>query len=262
MNIQGTFPYNFEDASKFLSNLESELDDSAKKVITEFGVEIAKMKSVLMKKIARVISRPYTPSASQRTIHAQLEDIVDCMVKSRGKHEEVAEFLPGGYLPLPLDVSSERITPELVEFLEVLAEHAHNSWARSRLDEGYQYGEKRSDDPNSQNGLRHPLLIPYALLPDVNKETNRSTTIEIIKALQVLGFVIQRAVTKGCTLCWDEAVRNEAALTSLKSLEAYTEKDRVDSPLLSHVWPFRLFSENRARDGRTKFAVTSRGDEL
>ena len=268
VNVQGSFPYVFQDAANLLADLKSKLSAESKKIITDFGVDLNDLQHVLHRSLTRVISRPFTPSASKRTIQAQLEDIIDCMgiqkanaaralMDDAGDNEEdVTDFftsgrkwkrgmddrdfiattavvvLPGGYVPLPLDVSTERIAPDLVGISEVLAEHSHNLWARSRLDQGYQFGANRCDDASAPGGRRHNLLIPYQLLPDDVMESNRSGTIEILKTIQVLGYVIQRAVANCCTLCWDEAVREEAACSTLQSLVLLTENSaRVASPL-------------------------------
>jgi DNA replication protein DnaC len=55
--------------------------------------------------------------------------------------------------------------------IELIAEACHESWMSQKKEDGYEYGEKRSDDPPK----RHPLLKPYKQLEDANKESNRIT---------------------------------------------------------------------------------------
>ena len=81
-----------------------------------------------------------------------------------------------------------KVSKEITELADTLAEHAHNVWARSRFDQGYLYGSRRCDDENSRTRLRHPLLLPWAFLPESAKMSNRTTTLEIVKVLQLIGY--------------------------------------------------------------------------
>ena len=137
--------------------------------------------------------------------------------------------LPKKYHPKPFNTMGETVSKDISELAETLAEHAHDSWARSRLDQGYRYGPSRSDDAASPEGLRHPLLIPYAMLPDRSKVSNRSTTIEIVKTLQLIGYSVEPVVKNRCTICWEAAARSDAALTQLQSLVDLAEHDGTNS---------------------------------
>jgi ryanodine receptor 2 len=75
----------------------------------------------------------------------------------------------------------------LEELLEQLARNVHDRWALQRLDEGWRLGEQRDD-------LRklHPCLVAYEKLPESEKDYDRSTAVETIKAIIALGYQINK----------------------------------------------------------------------
>jgi ryanodine receptor 2 len=87
----------------------------------------------------------------------------------------------------PIDVSNVQLDPELVELTEILASHVHDTWMRIRLDEGWKLGPRRDDERRE-----HPCLMPYAQLPEVEKECDRQTTLATLRAMIALGFDIRR----------------------------------------------------------------------
>jgi ryanodine receptor 2 len=89
------------------------------------------------------------------------------------------------YEPRPLDTSTIQLEPDILELTERLAENTHDVWARGRLREGWTYGPQR-DDALKQ----HPCLIAYAQLSESEKEYDRATAMETIKAILALGYRI------------------------------------------------------------------------
>ncbi len=87
------------------------------------------------------------------------------------------------YTPRPIDTSAVILPPDLVELTEKLAENAHDHWAEQRLAQGWTYGPQRDDAAK-----KHPDLIPYAELPDPEKEYDRKTAMETLKAIIALGY--------------------------------------------------------------------------
>jgi ryanodine receptor 2 len=69
--------------------------------------------------------------------------------------------------------------------LERLAENTHDVWAATRIAQGWSYGPTR-DDGNK----RHPCLVPYSQLPESEKEYDRRTAAETLKAILTLGYQI------------------------------------------------------------------------
>ncbi|MBF0530871.1 MAG: hypothetical protein HQK55_16705, partial [Deltaproteobacteria bacterium] len=90
------------------------------------------------------------------------------------------------YKPIPIDTSEINLASELMALTERLAQNVHDQWAMQRLAEGWRYGLRR--DPQK---LIHPCLVPYAELPDSEKEYDRHTALETIKAIMALGYDIQ-----------------------------------------------------------------------
>ncbi len=92
------------------------------------------------------------------------------------------------YIPKPIDTSRVTLTKDIVELTERLAENAHDVWARQRLAEGWQYGPARNDAQK-----KHPCLIPYEELPESEKDYDRKTAMESIKAILALGYQVKKA---------------------------------------------------------------------
>lgn len=91
------------------------------------------------------------------------------------------------YKPTPLDTENIILPPELIELQELLAENAHDHWAKLRIAEGWTYGDIR-DNLNKKT----PCLVPYCDLPDSEKLFDRATAMETLKAIIKLGFSISR----------------------------------------------------------------------
>lgn len=92
------------------------------------------------------------------------------------------------YRPKPIDTSRINLPQPLLELTERLAENAHDVWAQRRLTQGWTYGSKRDD-----TAKKHPDLVPYADLPDSEKEYDRSAAMETLKAVIALGYRIQKS---------------------------------------------------------------------
>ena len=91
------------------------------------------------------------------------------------------------YTPNPLDTSAVVLPEALLGLLERLAENTHDVWAAQRMNDGWTYGPKR-DDSNKH----HPCLVPYADLPESEKEYDRKTAGETLKAVMALGYSIDK----------------------------------------------------------------------
>mgnify|MGYP002624597954 FL=1 len=95
------------------------------------------------------------------------------------------------YTPTPIDTSNIDLPPEVDELIERLSENNHSVWSRGRLEEGWTLGPQR-DDAKKQ----HPCLVPYDRLPESEKEVDRHTATEILKAIVALGFRIEKKAGK------------------------------------------------------------------
>jgi hypothetical protein len=89
------------------------------------------------------------------------------------------------YDPKPLDTSKVALPESLNALLEELAENTHDVWAATRIRQGWTYGPERVDAAK-----KHPCLVPYDQLPESEKEYDRNTAAETLKAILKLGYVI------------------------------------------------------------------------
>lgn len=91
------------------------------------------------------------------------------------------------YIPAPADLTSEELPPELAELMEEIAENVHEVWAEGRIRAGWTYGPVR-DDAKKQT----PCLVPYAQLPEEEKEYDRQTARATLLLIQKKGYTIRK----------------------------------------------------------------------
>lgn len=91
------------------------------------------------------------------------------------------------YNPKPIDTSDIQLPNELLELTEKIAENVHDVYVKSRIEEGWTYGECR-DDVKKTN----PTLIPYSDLPESEKEYDRNTALGTLKLILKLGYKITK----------------------------------------------------------------------
>lgn len=91
------------------------------------------------------------------------------------------------YTPETIDTSHIRLASDLEQLVEKLARNNHDHWARSRMEEGWRYGESRNDVDKV-----HPDLLPYDQLPESEKEYDRKTVVEALKAIMALGYEVRK----------------------------------------------------------------------
>ena len=91
------------------------------------------------------------------------------------------------YIPQPIE-TSDIVLPETLNALtEQMAKNVHEVWAKSRREEGWRYGEMRSDELKT-----HPCLVPYEELPELEKAYDRNTALSTLKLIHKLGFKIEK----------------------------------------------------------------------
>jgi hypothetical protein len=89
------------------------------------------------------------------------------------------------YRPQPIPTGGVALPESLHALSERLAEHNHDVWAKRRMEEGWRYGAQRSDE-----NLTHPDLVPYVQLSESEKQYDRNTVFETLKAIIALGYRI------------------------------------------------------------------------
>ncbi len=91
------------------------------------------------------------------------------------------------YTPHPLNTDDVLLPPEIDALVELLAENNHDIWAEERIRQGWSYGEARNDERKE-----NPCLVPYAELPESEKEYDRNTAIGVLKHIVKLGYRIEK----------------------------------------------------------------------
>lgn len=86
-----------------------------------------------------------------------------------------------------IDTSKVELTDDILELTELLAKSVHGRWAAQRLSEGWTYGPERNDTRKET-----PVLVPFEDLPESEKEYDRKTALETLKAIIALGYVIEK----------------------------------------------------------------------
>jgi ryanodine receptor 2 len=94
------------------------------------------------------------------------------------------------YKPNPIDTSSVDIPANLQDLVEQLAKHVHASWAKKRIEDGWQWGQERDDKKKL-----HPDLVPYDELPEEEKQYDRQTAKETLKVVLQSGYQIKKNST-------------------------------------------------------------------
>lgn len=105
--------------------------------------------------------------------------------KASSNYMVTATMTANGYNPQPINVEDIDLDADLEELTEAIAENAHDIWARARMEEGWTYGPVRNDQLK-----QHPDLVPYAQLPEIEKEYDRLMAMNTLRLVHRLGFDI------------------------------------------------------------------------
>lgn len=89
------------------------------------------------------------------------------------------------YQPNPIDTGDIRLSDDILKLTELIAENAHEVWAKERIAEGWTYGEKKDGAMKTT-----PCLVPYQELPESEKDYDRNAALETLKLIQKLGYRI------------------------------------------------------------------------
>lgn len=91
------------------------------------------------------------------------------------------------YHPKFIDLKHVKLPDVFEELREAIAENAHDTWALERQSEGWTYGPKRDDSK-----LETPDMVPYAQLPESEKQYDRIMAEDTLKLLTALGYKIEK----------------------------------------------------------------------
>ena len=89
------------------------------------------------------------------------------------------------YDPQPIEVDDAKLSPELLELGEAIAENAHEVWAMKRRSEGWTWGPERNDSL-----LQTPDMTPYSNLSEEEKDYDRQMALQTLKLVQKMGYRI------------------------------------------------------------------------
>ncbi|XP_056396363.1 ryanodine receptor 1 isoform X2 [Hyla sarda] len=146
-------------------------------------------------------------------------------------------MMSNGYKPAPLDLSHVKLTPAQNTLVDKLAENGHNVWARDRVQQGWTYSIIQ-DIKNKRN----PRLVPYSLLDEKTKKTNRDSLCEAVRTLMGYGYNIeppdQESTAAGVTKPRTERMRIFRAEKSyaVKSGKWYFEFEAVTTGEMRVGW--------------------------
>ena len=91
------------------------------------------------------------------------------------------------YKPKPIDTDTIVLSDDLNVLIEELAKNVHEVWAKSRVEQGWTYGEVKDSIKKTT-----PCLVPYEELSEVEKDYDRNTAKETLKCLVKLGYKIKK----------------------------------------------------------------------
>lgn len=90
------------------------------------------------------------------------------------------------WTPPPTGTVDVKLPDSLHALIEILAEEAHDNWARQRLSEGWRYGRRLS-----RRRKTHPLLVPYRELTHEQQEADRVVAMGSVKVILRHGYTLQ-----------------------------------------------------------------------
>ncbi|MFJ3670785.1 RyR domain-containing protein [Streptomyces sp. NPDC090106] len=90
------------------------------------------------------------------------------------------------WTPPPSTTVDVKLPDSLHALVELLAEEAHDNWARQRLSEGWRHGRRLS-----RLRKRHPLLVPYRELTHAQQEADRVVALGTVRAILRQGYTLQ-----------------------------------------------------------------------
>jgi hypothetical protein len=91
------------------------------------------------------------------------------------------------YTPKTIDTLKIELTSDLEGLVETLAPNTMITGPGNELMRGWRYGANRDDGEK-----QHPDLVPYEQLPESEREYDRKTVVEALKAIIALGYEVRK----------------------------------------------------------------------
>jgi class 3 adenylate cyclase/tetratricopeptide (TPR) repeat protein len=137
------------------------------------------------------------------------------------------------YQPKPIDTSLTKLSKDVDELTEILAQNIHELWAQKRIAEGWSFGPQR-DDVRKQ----HPDIVPYEDLPESEKAYDRQTAVETIKALLAKGYEIEAPTSSGSDAT--DSVTSKDGRAAARLIETQVPQDKATILELWAKWDLNL----------------------
>ena len=141
------------------------------------------------------------------------------------------------YLPDPPD-QGIALPRSLKNLVEELAKNNHDNWAKLKMKEGYVYGPQVNDSPMVKN---HHDLLPYGMLSESTKESNRSVIKSTLNFVLGLGFHVRHVGNNSTRRGGDMRFSfwKVAKFASFWKSQSPISKPRSTSPLIPPVLDLR-----------------------
>ncbi|XP_064817176.1 ryanodine receptor 3-like, partial [Oncorhynchus masou masou] len=93
----------------------------------------------------------------------------------------------GNFDPKPINTANISLPEKLDYIANKFAEHSHVKWSSEKVTAGWKMGESMDDKAKT-----HPLLKPYKLLSEKERETYRWPVKESLKSMLAMGWNMER----------------------------------------------------------------------
>lgn len=154
-------------------------------LLGEYGMEVTATVVVKANQITDMVSL-YVPKSNDIQIFP-IATFVEAWEATGGICTTAFQLDEKTYHPKLIDLKHVKLPEGLEELREAIAENAHDTWALERQSEGWTYGLKRDDSK-----LETPDMVPYAQLPESEKQYNRIMAEDTLKLLTALGYKIEK----------------------------------------------------------------------
>ena len=133
----------------------------------------------------------YDPQSGNQTDRYSLETFLRAWKPSKYFFVSIIERGVRPYTPHPEYVAHIKLPEEIVPIADILAENAHEIWAKDRLHEA----EAKKAKGKDVNPYDDPFMKPFHELTKQQRKTDYSSALNTIKLLYKLGFSIIKSDT-------------------------------------------------------------------
>jgi len=154
-------------------------------LLGEYGMEVTATVVIKANQITDMVSL-YVPKSNDIQIFP-IASFVEAWEATGGICTTAFQPDDKTYHPKLIDLKHVKLPEGLEELREAIAENAHDTWALERQSEGWTYGLKRDDSK-----LETPDMVPYAQLPESEKQYDRIMAEDTLRLLTALGYKIEK----------------------------------------------------------------------